>query len=131
VARIGFDIPFHGSHIVFAIGTLIFLTTYLAQGLVISVIARNQQVAMQLSMMMGLLPTNLLSGFIFPVESMPEFFRYFTMILPARWFMKIARDSFLVGSNIIDLKIPFIALILIAIVMVLLAAKKFKKDLEP
>ena len=84
--------------------------TYLAQGLLISVVTRNQQVAMQLSMLSGFLPSQLLSGFIFPIASMPVFFRYFTMIFPARWFMKIARDTFLKGSNLMELAGPFLAL---------------------
>ena len=46
---------------------------------------------------------NLLSGFVFPVASMPLFFRYFTMILPARWFMEIARGTFLKGSSFVEL----------------------------
>lgn len=131
VARFAFEIPFRGNHFVFILGALIFLATYLAQGILISVVTRSQRLAMQLSMLMGLLPSMLLSGFIFPVESMPTFFQYFTMILPARWFMVIARDSFLKGSSVLDLKTPFIALVIICTFMVLAAATKFKKDLEP
>lgn len=131
MARLFFEVPFRGSHIVFISGSLLFLTTYLAQGLLISVLTRRQQIAMQFSMMSGLLPSLLLSGFIFPVESMPKFFYYFTAILPARWFMVISRDVFLKGAGFADLKIPFITLIVICIVMVSVAALKFKKDLEP
>ena len=76
-----------------------FLVTYLAQGLLISVTTRKQQVAMQLAMMSGMLPSQLLSGFVFPIESMPTFFQYFTMIFPARWFMQISRDTFLKGTR--------------------------------
>ncbi len=131
IARLGFGVPFMGSHIVFLLGSGLFLITYLAQGLLISVTTRKQQVSMQIAMMSGFLPSMLLSGFIFPVESMPPFFRGLTMILPARWFMAISRDVFLKGSGILDLNRAFIALTLICLVMVFISTKKFKKDLEP
>lgn len=131
MARIFFHVPFRGSHWVFLLGTLLFLATYLAQGLLISVLTRRQQIAMQFSMMSGLLPSLLLSGFIFPVESMPTFFYYFTAVLPARWFMIISRDVFLKGAGLTDLAIPFAALLGICLVMVNVAVRKFKKDLEP
>ena len=86
---------------------------------------------MQFAMMTGLLPAQLLSGFIFPVESMPSFFRYLTMILPARWFMVISRESYLKGATFIDLGVPFLVLGITCWLMIFWAAKKFKKDLEP
>ena len=95
VARLGFDIPFRGSHLLFILSCFIFLTAYLAQGTLISVVARSQAVAMQMAMVSGFLPTFLLSGFIFSVSSMPTFFQFFTMILPARWFLQIIRTLFL------------------------------------
>ncbi len=130
IARTVFGVPFVGSLWVFGLGALLFLVTYLAQGLLISVITRKQTIAMQLSMMSGMLPSNLLSGFIFPIESMPKFFQYFTMILPARWFMRIARDAFLEGSSIMELAGPFLALAFFCSLMIFLASRRFKRDLE-
>jgi ABC-2 type transport system permease protein len=131
IARLGFGVPFVGNYFVFGSGCIIFLVTYLAQGLWISVVARNQQVAMQFAMLTGFLPSQLLSGFVFPVSSMPAFFRYFTMILPARWFMQIARDTFLKGSSLFELWQPFVALSLLCFFMISRGTKKFKRDLEP
>ena len=105
--------------------------SYLAQGLLISVVTRKQQLAMQLAMMTGLLPAQLLSGFVFPVESMPTFFQYFTAILPARWFTVITRKEFLEGASLLEMIKPFTALLLINFIVILLAARKFKQDLEP
>ena len=79
----------------------------------------------------GFLPATLLSGFIFPIESMPRFFRILTCILPARWFTVISRGVFLQNSTLYELRIPFMALSAIAIVMITLASRKFKTDLEP
>lgn len=131
IARLAFGIPFVGSHWVFALGAILFLTAYLAQGLLISVTTRNQQVAMQLSMMVGMLPTQLLSGFVFPIESMSPVLQYVTMLLPARWFMQISRDIFLEGSSLRQLSVPFLAMTIFTIVVISLGKRKFKRDLEP
>lgn len=131
IARLVFEVPFVGNHFVFIAGVLLFLVAYLAQGLLISVTTRNQLVAMQTAMITGMLPTQLLSGFIFPIESMPTIVQYFTMILPARWFMEISRSTFLKGAGFIPLSIPFLGLILFCIVIIMIGTKRFKRDLEP
>jgi drug efflux transport system permease protein len=130
LARTVFGVPFEGNLGVFALGCGLFLVTYLAQGLLISVVTRQQTIAMQFAMLTGMLPSNLLSGFVFPVASMPRFFWYFTMILPARWFMVIARHTFLEGSTLLQLAGPFAALGLSCAIMVTLAARRFKRTLE-
>ncbi|HEX7926505.1 MAG TPA: ABC transporter permease, partial [bacterium] len=130
-ARVVFGVPFRGSHLVFIAGCFLFLTAYLAQGLLISVTTRSQLVAMQAAMVSGLLPSTLLSGFIFPVESMPSFFQYLTAILPARWFMVICRSVFLKDSGLGELWLPFLALTCIMLVLTFAASKRFKKDVEP
>jgi len=131
LARVVFGVPFVGSHWIFALGTLLFLISYLCQGLLISVVTRNQQVAMQLAVMTGMLPTQLLSGFIFPVESMPTGFQYFTMIFPARWYMEISRDTFLKGTSFLALGTSFLALTIFALLVITLGTRRFKRDLEP
>ncbi|MBK8574543.1 MAG: ABC transporter permease [Elusimicrobia bacterium] len=130
-ARIGFGIPFNGNHGTFLLACFLFLTCTLAQGLLISVLTRQQQLAMQFSNLTGLLPATLLSGFVFPVESMPVFFRSFTALLPARWFVVACRGIFLKGAGVTDLAVPLGVMAVIGTVLVFLAVKKFKKDLEP
>ena len=130
-ARVYFGVPFVGSHLLFLAGTFLFIGAYMALGLLISVTTRQQMLAMQFSMMAGMLPTMLLSGFIFPIESMPTFFQNFTMILPARWFMVVIRGVFLRGTNGLELIEPFLAMTLIAGFFILMAVRRFKKDLEP
>lgn len=130
-ARLGFGVPFRGSHVLFLLSTFLFLSACLAQGLLISVVARQQALAMQLAMLSGMLPTMLLSGFVFPVESMPRFFHYFTAILPVRWFMTVVRGLFLRGASLIDLLVPFAALAGLMILLTTAASKRFKKDVEP
>ncbi len=131
IARSVFGVPFRGSYFLLVVSCLLFTTASLAQGLLISVIFRQQQKAMQASMIAGLLPSLLLSGFIFPVESMPPFFQYFTMILPPRWFMTIVRTLFLKGTTLEGLALPFAVLALMNAVLIGISVGKFKKDVEP
>lgn len=130
-ARLMFGVPFTGSHLLYTAGYLLFTVAALAQGLVISVITRQQQIAMQIAMISGLLPSLLLSGFLFAIESMPAFFQALVNVLPPRWFMVISRGIFLKGSGFADLIVPFAALLLLDALLVGLAVKKFKTDLEP
>lgn len=131
VARLAFGIPFRGSHLIFLLSSLLFLMATLSQGLLISVTVRQQQLAMQFAIMSGMLPSLMLSGFIFPIESMPLFFRAFTSILSARWFMIVSRGLFLKGAGLEALAVPLLAISLIACVMAGNAIRKFKMDLEP
>jgi len=131
MARTVFSVPFEGSLITFGAGCLLFLAACLAQGLLISVVMRNQLIAMQVAVITGLVPAQLLSGFIFPIESMPTFFQYFTMILPARWFIVITRETYLKGSTLTEMGAEFAALGVLCAIMVVAATRKFKKDLEP
>jgi ABC-2 type transport system permease protein len=130
-ARLAFGIPFMGSHALFLLACLMFLGCSLSQGLVISVLTRQQALSMQFSMVSGLLPSLLLSGFIFPVESMPVFFRYFTMVLPARWFVVVCRGLFLKGAGPPELWVPLTALLALNALLISWAVWKFKTDLEP
>jgi len=131
IARLQFGLPFRGSHLLYVVGAFLFLTLCLAQGLLISVATRQQVVSVQLGFITGLLPTLLLSGFIFPIESMPVFFQYFTLILPPRWFVVISRGLFLKGSPPAELAVPLLMLLVLNLIMVGAALKAFKKDLEP
>ncbi|MFH1369188.1 MAG: ABC transporter permease [Elusimicrobiota bacterium] len=131
VARLVFGVPFEGSHILLVLAVLIFIVASLAQGILISVTMRVQSRSMQFAFITGLLPSLLLSGFIFPVESMPVFFRYLTALLPPRWFMTIIRALFLKGPSLYEMILPFSALFLLSLIPIMAASKKFKKDLEP
>lgn len=130
IARTVFGVPFIGSHIVFIFGVILFLVAYLSQGLLISVTTRNQLLALQIAMITGLLPTQLLSGFIFPVESMPQLIQYFTAILPARWFMEISRDVFLQGTTFIQLWLPFLSLSILCCLLLLIGVRSFKTTVD-
>ncbi len=131
IARAVFHVPFVGNLGVFALGCFIFMVTYLSIGILISVTTRNQVVAMQLAQMAGMMPSTLLSGFIFPISSMPLVFRYLTAVLPARWYIMISRDTFLKGSSFLDLGVAFMSMTAFCLFMIALAVRRFKKDIEP
>lgn len=131
MARVGLGVPFRGSHAIFLLGCLLFLLPSLAQGLLISVVTRHQALAVQISLVAGLLPPMLLSGFIFPIESMPALFQWLTMLLPPRWFVEICRGAFLRDAGFLDMLRPLSALAVLTVVLVSAAVRRFKVDLEP
>lgn len=93
-----FALPFHGSYIIlFLVGSL-FLLTCMGIGLLISTLLKNQFLACQVSLVMGFLPALLLSGLMFPISSMPAFFRYLTAVLPQRYFVAFIESEFLAGT---------------------------------
>ncbi len=131
MARFVLGVPFHGSHLFFALSCLLFVVPLLAQGLLISVIVRSQTLAIQIGLVSSLLPAMLLSGFIFPIESMPPFFHYLSAVLPARWFMQICRGIFLKDAGISELAVPLAAMLVIGTVIVAASVNRFKADMEP
>lgn len=130
VARIGFAVPFRGSHLVFLIACFVFLTAYLAQGIVISVMARTQAVAMQIALVSGFLPTFLLSGFVFSVASMPKIFQIITLVLPARHFLQIVRTLFLKEAGLADVWQSLLFLLILNLLLIGIARRKFKRTVE-
>ncbi len=126
-----FRIPFEGSFLLYMAACAIYVTGALALGLVISVVTRQQQAAIQFAFAVGLLPSFIFSGFIFPIENMPLFFQYFTALFPQRWFLLISRTLFLSDAGLAPLAPAFWGIGLFAVGMITLAVFKFKTDVEP
>jgi len=93
-----FDVPLRGSLPLLYLLTFLFIAATLSWGVLISTIAKNQMQAMTMSIF-GLLPSILLSGFMFPREAMPKLFYYISSILPLTWFLKIIRAIMLKGAG--------------------------------
>ncbi|MGH3441816.1 MAG: ABC transporter permease [Nitriliruptorales bacterium] len=104
-----FDVPFAGSVPLFLTGSLLFLVVALGMGLLVSTVSENQGQAMQLSLMVAL-PQVLLSGAIFPVESMAVGIRWIAYILPLTYFVEVARGVMLRAAGWSDLLLPLTAL---------------------
>ncbi|MBD5400794.1 ABC transporter permease [bacterium] len=130
VARVVFGVPFMGNYATLILATLLFILGYLEIGLFISVSTHKQEVAIQFACIIGLLPTIVLSGFFFPVEYMSRGYQLFSSMFPARFYMDITRDQFLKGSSIADLWVPFVMLVVLALVLMVLCLMRFKRTLE-
>ncbi len=95
-----FEMPIRGSLGLLLAECLLFVLTSLALGILISTRTSSQQVALLISLMGLMLPTILLSGFIFPVENMPAVLQWISNLIPARWFIIIVKDIMLKGVGI-------------------------------
>lgn len=122
-----FKVPLLGSSFLLAFAILLFLIAMLGQGLFISVITRNQQVATMVSSVTTILPTLILSGFLYPVSNMPVVLQTLSLIFPARYFIAIVRGILLKGNGFSDLANQFFPLTLIAVLVVALARASFKR----
>ena len=100
LARALFGVPLRGSLFWLGVVTVLFLAGGLGQGLFISTLADSQQVAFQLGLLTTMLPTLLLSGFIFPISSMPTALQWITHLIPARYFLVALRGIVLKGAGI-------------------------------
>lgn len=129
-ARTVFGIPFRGSHVAYLAASLLFIGNYLSMGLLISIISKNQQLAMQISLMAGYMPSMLLSGFVFSIDNMEKGWRAFTMLFPARWYMAISRACYIKEASFEDLWAPMLALVVLGAVLFFAAVGKFKGNLE-
>ena len=92
-----FEVPLRGSLGWLTVVTVLFLLGGLGQGLFVSTVAESQQVAFQLGLLSTMLPTLLLSGFIFPISSMPTALQWLTRLIPARYFLVALREIVLKG----------------------------------
>jgi ABC-2 type transport system permease protein len=125
-----FDVPFRGSIFLFAVLTLVFIITALALGVLISTKSNTQQTAMMIALIGLLLPTILLSGFIFPIESMPLALQVFAQLFPARWYLEAARAIMLKGSGLEVVGLPLIVLSTMMVAFITLAWVNLKEHLE-
>ncbi|MAL17814.1 MAG: multidrug ABC transporter permease [Balneola sp.] len=130
LASFVFQVPFQGSYFLFFMEAILFILTALALGVFISSAANNQQTAMMVSLAGLLLPTVLLSGFIFPVDSMPVPLQIVSHAIPAKWFLIIVRSIMLKGSEFMLIWKETAILVGITLFFIALSLKKFKVRLQ-
>jgi ABC-2 type transport system permease protein len=129
VAKWWFVIPIRGSvPLLFAL-CLAFMLNTLGIGLFVSTISRTQQQAM-LTSMFFILPQIMLSGFVFPIENMPKFFQYVTLVIPIRYFFVIIRGIMLRGVGWPELWDQAASLLVLGTVILVLSVARFHKKLE-
>jgi ABC-2 type transport system permease protein len=121
-----FEVPIRGSLPLLLGLCLLYLLVSLALGVLISTKAQNQQTAMMTSLFTLLMPTMLLSGFLFPLASMPNVLQYVAKIIPARYFIEIEQAIMLRGAGWSAVAFPSMVLLLMLTVLLLAAWRNFK-----
>jgi ABC-2 type transport system permease protein len=117
-----FDVTIKGNVLLLFISTFIFLFASLNLGILVSTISDSQQVAFQISSLISLLPSFLLSGFVFPIESMPPVIQVITNITPVKFYIVVLRDILLKGTGLETFWQQLIYLMLFSVVFLALAA---------
>ena len=125
-----FKMPVQGSLFLLALESVLFIVSALALGIFISTISATQQTAMMISLMGLMLPVILLSGFIFPISSMPIPLQVISNIIPAKWFIIIIKGIMLKGVGIQYLWKETLILVGMTLFFIVLSVKKYKIRLE-
>ena len=124
-----FQVPNHGAVLQIFLGSLLYISATLTLGLIISTLAKTQLQAMQMTMFI-LLPSILLSGFVFPYEGMPVPAQYISEVLPATHYIRIIRGMVLRGAELGDMWQDALCLAGFTCVGIVFAATRFKKSLD-
>lgn len=131
VGTLWFKVPFRGDFFTFLVFTLFFLLGSMGLGLFMSSIAPNQTVAVIGTVFATVLPSILLSGFVFPLDSMPAFISVFSYLVPARYFLVALRSLFLKPDVYFLVLLPeAIFLCIFSFLFIFISIKKFKKFMD-
>jgi ABC-2 type transport system permease protein len=125
-----FGVPVKGSLLFLMAETLLFIILALSLGILISTVSRNQQVALMISLAGLMLPTILLSGFIFPVENLPVALQWFSHLMPPKWFIIIIKNIMLKGVGIAYVWKETVIVLIMITVFIGLSVRNFKVRLE-
>lgn len=125
-----FGMPIVGSLVLLAGECILFVITSLSLGILISTVTDSQQTALLISLMALMLPTIILSGFIFPIENMPVILQWLSHIIPARWFIEIIKGIMLKGVGLGYLWPQTMILIGMTLFFILMSIKRFRVRLE-
>lgn len=128
LAMLLFGLPMRGSWGMLLVAVSLFLMGALAWGLLISTLADSQQLAFQLALLTSYLPTLMLSGFIFPISSMPAFLQAMTFIVPARYFLVALRAIVLKGAGLSAYWPELAALTVFALAVMVLASLRLRRQ---
>jgi ABC-2 type transport system permease protein len=127
-AMLLFDVPMRGSWVWLVLSVSLFLVGALALGVLISTLAETQQVAFQIAVLTSYMPTLMLSGFIFPISSMPTALQVITYAVPARYFLTVLRGIVLKGVDALQFWQDLAALMVFATIMLALSSLRLKRE---
>lgn len=122
-------VPIRGSLVTLLLESALFIFMCLSLGLLISSLTNSQQVAMLISLIGLMLPTIMLSGFMFPIENMPKILQVISHIVPARWFFMIIKSIMIKGMGITDLLKETLLLLGFTVILIAVSTAKFKERL--
>lgn len=125
-----FDVPLRGSLLALAVASLLFLCGMLGQGLLVSVVTKNQTVATQVGLLTSMLPVVVLSGFIFPIANMPRVLQAVAMVMPATHYIAALRGILLRGNGFAVLWPQLLALGAFALGIVALSTARFRRRID-
>ncbi|OJW83642.1 MAG: multidrug ABC transporter permease [Bacteroidetes bacterium 46-16] len=123
-------VPVTGNLVLLIGESILFIITSLSLGITISTVTKSQQAAMLISMMGLMLPTILLSGFIFPIENMPVVLQVISNIVPAKWYIDIVRMVMIKGLGFGAVMKDTIILTGITMLFIIISLLRFKTRLE-
>jgi ABC-2 type transport system permease protein len=121
-----FNVPVTGSLWLLMFECMLYITLALSLGVLISTNAKTQQMAMFISLMGLMLPTLILSGFIFPIDNMPKILQWFSAIMPARWFIVVVKNIMLKGTGFAYIWKETLIMLGMTIFFILASVKRFK-----
>jgi ABC-2 type transport system permease protein len=130
VGTILFEVPLRGSILLLASMTALYMLCTVSIGLFFSTLADSMQVAMMMVWMATMLPSFMLSGFVFPIASMPRAIQLVTYVVPAKYFLVIVRTIFLKGVGFSLIWTQALALGLFALLLIAVTSRRFRKHLE-
>ncbi|MDA0195372.1 MAG: ABC transporter permease [Bacteroidetes bacterium] len=130
MAYVIFNVPVNGSIALLLMESMLFILTALSLGVFISTVAASQQTALMLSLFALMLPTILLSGFIFPISNMPWPLQIISNIIPAKWFLIIIKTIMLKGLGIVYIWKETLILLGMTLGLIALSIRKFKIRLQ-
>ncbi len=125
-----FGLPVKGSMILLLAESMLYILMSLSLGILISTVSDNMQQAIFISLIGLMLPTILLSGFIFPIENMPAIYDYVSMIMPPRYFIVIIKNIMIKGTGLIFIWKETLILAVMTLFFIGLSVRKFKIRLE-
>ncbi|MBN1543016.1 ABC transporter permease [candidate division KSB1 bacterium] len=129
-AKVVFSVPFRGKPLELMVLSLFYIYASLSIGVFVSTRVRTQQVALMVSLVGTLLPSIFLSGFIYPIASMPHFLRILSLVVPARYYLQIIRGIMLKGIGFNELVWYAAVLFLFGSVLLGISIKSFQTKLE-
>jgi len=130
VAWVAFRVPIEGSLVFLLAASLLYVLVALAIGVFISTKSADQRAAMMATLLVLLLPTLALSGFVFPISSMPAFLQPVTNVVPATWFIRIVRGIMLKGLGVEMLWKELLVLGGMAVVLIAISTRSFSDRLD-